>query len=68
MVLSKRNYFKWRFAMPTYEYICEKCKKRFSLIMTIAEHEKKKIRCPKCKSVRVKQEIASFQAITSKKS
>jgi len=62
--------------MPTYEYICEKCKKPFSLIMTIAEYEKKKIRCPekkkircpKCKSVRVKQQITSFQAITSKKS
>jgi hypothetical protein len=36
--------------------------------MTIAEYEKKKIRCPKCKSVRVKQQITSFQAITSKKS
>ena len=54
--------------MPTYEYICEKCKKPFSLIMRIAEYEKKKIRCPKCKSVRVKQQITSFQAITSKKS
>lgn len=54
--------------MPTYEYICEKCKKHFSLTITIAEHEKKKIRCPKCKTVRVKQQITSFQAITSKKS
>jgi putative FmdB family regulatory protein len=54
--------------MPTYEYKCEKCKKRFSLMMTISEYEKKKIRCPKCKSVRVKQQITSFEAITSNKS
>jgi len=54
--------------MPTYEFKCEKCKKRFSLMMTISEYEKKKIRCPKCKSVRVNQQITSFQTITSKKS
>ncbi len=54
--------------MPTYEFRCEKCKKRFELMMTISEYEKKKIRCPKCKSTRVKQQITSFQAITSKKS
>ncbi|UCF82925.1 MAG: hypothetical protein JSV50_17325 [Desulfobacteraceae bacterium] len=54
--------------MPTYEFLCEKCKKSFSIMMTIAEYEKKKPRCPKCKSVKVKQQITSFQAITSKKS
>ena len=54
--------------MPTYEYKCEKCKKRFSLMMTISEYEKKKTRCPKCKSVRVKQQITSFETITSNKS
>ncbi|MBW1704445.1 MAG: zinc ribbon domain-containing protein [Deltaproteobacteria bacterium] len=54
--------------MPTYEFKCEKCKKRFSLMMTISEYEKKKIRCPKCKSVKVKQQITSFQTITSNKS
>jgi len=54
--------------MPTYDFRCEKCKKKFSLTMTISEYEKKKIRCPKCKSTRVKQQISSFQAITSKKS
>ena len=54
--------------MPTYEFKCEKCKKRFSLMMTISEYENKKIRCPKCKSVRVKQQITSFEAITSNNS
>jgi putative FmdB family regulatory protein len=54
--------------MPTYAFRCEKCKKRFELIMTVSEYERKKIRCPKCKSSRVKQQITMFQAMTSKKS
>ena len=54
--------------MPTYEFYCEKCNNEFSLIMSISEYERKKIRCPKCKSTRVKQQISSFQVVTSKKS
>lgn len=54
--------------MPTYEFLCEKCNKPFSLIMRVLEFEKKKIWCPKCKTTRVKQQITSFQTITSKKS
>ncbi len=57
-----------RSMMPTYEFLCEKCNKPFSLIMRVTEFEKKKIRCPKCKTTRVKQQISSFQTITSKKS
>jgi len=54
--------------MPTYEFVCQKCNKQFTLVMPISEFERKKIRCPKCKSTRVKQQITSFQVITSKKS
>ena len=54
--------------MPTYEFRCEKCEKKFTSTMTISEYEKKKRRCPKCKSTRVKQEISSFQVVTSRKS
>jgi putative FmdB family regulatory protein len=54
--------------MPNYEFRCENCKKRFSLILSISEREKKKIKCPKCKSRKVKQQISSFQTVTSKKS
>jgi len=54
--------------MPTYEFVCENCKKRFTLILSISEYEKKKMSCPKCKSRKVKQQISSFQAVTSKKS
>ena len=54
--------------MPTYDFICQKCDKKFVLIMKIAEHEKKKVRCPKCNGTKVSQRITSFQTITSKKS
>ncbi|MBN2032757.1 MAG: zinc ribbon domain-containing protein [Deltaproteobacteria bacterium] len=54
--------------MPTYEFRCEKCNERFTLILSILEYEKTKFRCPKCKSIRVKQEISPFQVKTSKKS
>ena len=54
--------------MPTYEFVCEKCKKNFALMMSISEYEKKKFRCPKCKSTKVKQQVSAFTAITSSKS
>jgi putative FmdB family regulatory protein len=54
--------------MPVYDFMCEKCNKPFTLALTISEYDKKKFRCPKCKSTRVKQQITPFQAITSKKS
>jgi putative FmdB family regulatory protein len=54
--------------MPSYEYVCKECKKRFTLFLTIAEYEKKRPACPKCKSKKVEQVPAAFFAVTSKKS
>ena len=55
--------------MPTYEFYCEKCKKSFSTVLSISDYEKRKYSCPKCKSKKgLKQQISSFQAVTSKKS
>lgn len=54
--------------MPTYEYRCEKCRRVFSVRMTIGEHDKKKAKCPKCGGRKVRQQLASFFAVTSKKS
>lgn len=54
--------------MPRYEFLCEKCKKSFELIMTIAEREKVKVKCPKCKGTKVVPQLAPFMAQTSKKS
>lgn len=54
--------------MPSYDFRCEKCNKKFTLMMTISEYGKTKFRCPKCKSVKVKQQIMPFQVVTSRKS
>jgi len=54
--------------MPQYNFLCRACKKVFSKILTISEHEKNQIACPKCKSKDVEQRWAAFYAVTSKKS
>ena len=54
--------------MPHYEFMCEECKKRFELIMTISEREKGKVKCPKCKGPKVVPQLGGFMAQTSKKS
>ena len=54
--------------MPTYEFRCEKCRKSFTIVMSIADYEKKKYQCPKCKGRKLRQEVSVFQAVTSKKS
>ena len=59
---------KRRCNMPTYEFYCEKCEKSFSIVLSISEHEKKKYSCPKCKAKKLKQQVSSFQTVTSKKS
>lgn len=54
--------------MPMYEFTCKECKKTFTLTITLAEYNKGKFTCPKCKSKKVEQQLSSFFAVTSKKS
>ncbi len=54
--------------MPTYLYLCEKCGKEFSCIMSFKEYEEGKVACPACKSGEVKQQMTGFIARTSRKS
>ena len=54
--------------MPTYEFLCEKCQETFTVIISISEYEKKKYQCPQCENKDVKQQISSFQTVTSRKS
>jgi putative FmdB family regulatory protein len=54
--------------MPTYEYRCEKCGRRFSRVEPIAVHGRRRPTCPKCKSARVAQVFSTFYAKTVKKS
>jgi putative FmdB family regulatory protein len=54
--------------MPTYEYLCLKCNKVFTEIMSVAEIGTRKPVCPACKSQEVKKQITSFLTKTTKKS
>jgi putative FmdB family regulatory protein len=53
--------------MPLYEYLCKKCHKTFGEVLTIKEHETKKVRCPKCKSRDLEHVLEPFFAKTSSK-
>jgi putative FmdB family regulatory protein len=45
-----------------------KCKKPFTIVMSISEYEKGKVKCPKCGKGQVKQQVTTFQTKTSRKS
>ena len=54
--------------MPTYEFVCEECDKRFSVLLSLTDFQKKRYRCPRCKSKKLRQQVTSFQTFTAKKS
>ena len=54
--------------MPTYSYRCEACHKSFALQMNMADHDKARVKCPKCGSRRARQQFGAFSVKTSKKS
>ena len=54
--------------MPTYEYRCEDCRKKFERTESISEHETAKTKCPKCGSKKVATVPSLFFAMTLKKS
>jgi len=54
--------------MPSYDYVCEKCRKRFSVVQRISEHTGRKPACPKCRSRSTRQILTPFFAKTGKKS
>jgi putative FmdB family regulatory protein len=55
-------------SMPTYQYRCEKCGKKFERTETISEHEALKLKCPKCGSKKVSFVPGNVYVVTSKKS
>ena len=54
--------------MPTYDYRCGKCNRKFALVMSITEHGEHRPKCRKCGSARVTQLISAFFAQTARKS
>jgi putative FmdB family regulatory protein len=51
--------------MPIYEYICNACKKTFSLIQKIGTSEKDTV-CPQCGATDIKKKFSVFSSSTSK--
>lgn len=54
--------------MPTYEFLCQKCGKEFSLIMSMTERETEKVKCSHCGATEVSQQLSSVITKTSRKS
>ncbi|HLE37618.1 MAG TPA: zinc ribbon domain-containing protein [Candidatus Acidoferrales bacterium] len=54
--------------MPHYDYRCQECKKKFYVLLTVEEHDRRKPKCPHCGSTKVEQQWAAFFAVTGKKS
>ncbi|MEN6408398.1 MAG: FmdB family zinc ribbon protein [Anaerolineaceae bacterium] len=43
--------------MPTYEYRCLNCRKRFDLFLSYSDYGKKSVTCPHCASANVQRKI-----------
>ena len=54
--------------MPTYTFMCERCKKSFEVVLTVAERAAAKAACPTCGGGQVTPQMAIFTAKTSRKS
>ena len=49
--------------MPTYSYLCQKCKNQFLIEATFSEYDKKdpkKFRCLRCGSTKIKQTFSEI--------
>jgi len=54
--------------MPTYEFLCQKCGKEFSLILSMKERETQKVKCSNCGAEDVTQQLSTVITKTSRKS
>jgi putative FmdB family regulatory protein len=54
--------------MPSYDYRCPKCNKKFTAMLSFREHDARKAKCPKCGGKKLEQLITGFQVKTSRKS
>jgi putative FmdB family regulatory protein len=57
-----------RMLMPTYEFLCPKCQKEFTVTMTIRERGEKQPACPHCGSTDLESLFSSIVTKTSRKS
>ncbi len=67
MVIDENRLFSEEEKMPLYEYECQNCKKIFTEVLTLKEHERGEMACPSCGSKEVRQLISPFIAHTASK-
>ncbi|TLN23630.1 zinc ribbon domain-containing protein [bacterium] len=54
--------------MPTYEYRCLDCRKRFEVFMRFSEYGVKAVTCPHCQSSNVQRRIGKVRVARSDES
>jgi len=54
--------------MPTYDFLCKKCKKPFTVNIPFRDYDRGNVKCPHCGGRSLKQQITSFMIKTSRKS
>ena len=54
--------------MPTYDFICNHCEKRFEVFMTFGEYGKKAVRCTLCDSENVRRRMTKVRIAKSDES
>ncbi len=54
--------------MPTYDYVCLNCRKRFEIFISYAEYGKRPVSCPHCQSANVRRRIGRVRLLRSEES
>src|SRR5258706_3163359 len=54
--------------MPTYDFICSTCEKRFDVFMTFSEYGKKPVHCAHCGSDKVRRRMTKVRIAKSEES
>ena len=51
--------------MPTYDFICNACEKRFEIFLTFSEYGKKTVHCAHCESTNVRRRMTKVRIARS---
>ena len=54
--------------MPTYDFICNACEKRFEIFLTFSEYGKKAVHCAHCQSANVRRRMTKVRIARSDES
>lgn len=54
--------------MPTYQFVCQNCRKRFEIFMSYKEYGSNPVHCPHCQSERVQRRIGRIRFARSEDS